>query len=51
MTDLLLPMSIWSPFVALGSAIMQPLYWVVSGLLVLFHTLWAPVFGVDSGWT
>jgi YidC/Oxa1 family membrane protein insertase len=48
---MLLPMSIWDPFVAVGSAIMQPLYWVVSGILVLFHTLWAPVFGADSGWT
>ena len=30
---------------------MTPLYWVVSGILVLFHTLWSPVFGTDSGWT
>ena len=30
---------------------MRPLYWVVSGLLVLFHNLWSPVFGPDSGWT
>jgi len=48
---LMLPMSIWDPFIAVGSAIMQPLYWVVSGILVLFHSLWAPVFGDDSGWT
>jgi YidC/Oxa1 family membrane protein insertase len=54
MTDLipmLVSMSIWDPFIALGSAIMTPLYWVVSGILVLFHTLWSPVFGKDSGWT
>ncbi|MET1006611.1 MAG: membrane protein insertase YidC [Propionibacteriaceae bacterium] len=44
-------MSIWDPFIALGSAIMTPLYWVVSGILVLFHTLWTPLFGADSGWT
>ena len=42
---LMLPMGIWDPFIAVGSAIMQPLYWVVSGILVLFHTLWSPVFG------
>ena len=34
---LLVPLSIWDPFIAVGSAIMRPLYWVVSGLLVLFH--------------
>ena len=48
---LLLPMSIWDPFIAIGSAIMQPLYWVVSGILVLAHSLFSPVFGADSGWT
>ncbi len=48
---LLVPLSIWDPFIAVGGAIMRPLYWVVSGLLVLFHTLWSPVFGADSGWT
>jgi len=47
----LVPLSIWDPFVSIGSAIMQPLYWVVSGILVLFHTVWTPVFGPDSGWT
>ena len=48
---LLLPMSIWDPFVAIGSAIMQPLYWVVSGILVLAHSLFSPIFGADNGWT
>ena len=48
---LLVPLSIWDPFIAVGSAIMRPLYWVVSGLLVLFHNLWSPVFGADNGWT
>lgn len=48
---MLVPMSIWDPFIAIGSAIMQPLYWVVSGLMVLFHKLWSPVLGADSGWT
>jgi YidC/Oxa1 family membrane protein insertase len=48
---LMLPLSIWDPFIAVGSAIMQPLYWVVSGILVLFHSLWSPMLGADSGWT
>jgi YidC/Oxa1 family membrane protein insertase len=48
---MLVTMGIFDPFKAVGSAIMQPLYWVVSGILVLFHTLWSPVFGPDSGWT
>ena len=38
---------------AMGHAIMVPLYWAVSGLIVLFHYLWSPLFGRDSGisWT
>ena len=48
---LLIPMSIWDPFIAVGSAIMQPLYWVVSGILVLAHSLFSPLLGADNGWT
>ncbi len=48
---LLTTMGILDPFKAVGSAIMQPLYWVVSGILVLFHSLWSPLLGADSGWT
>ena len=48
---LLIPMAWYDPFVSIGSAIMQPLYWVVSGILVLAHGIFAPVFGEDSGWT
>ena len=48
---LLIPMAWYDPFVSIGSAIMQPLYWVVSGILVLAHWLFAPIFGSDSGWT
>ncbi|WP_420827699.1 membrane protein insertase YidC [Microlunatus panaciterrae] len=51
MIPMLVPLSIWDPFIAVGSAIMQPLYWVVSGIMVLFHALWAPLLGADSGWT
>lgn len=38
-------------FMGFGSAIMQPIYWAVSGLIVLAHKLWAPVFGANSGLT
>ncbi len=48
---MLVPLGIWDPFIAVGSAIMQPLYWVVSGILVLAHSLFAPILGADSGWT
>jgi YidC/Oxa1 family membrane protein insertase len=51
MIPMLTAMSIWDPFIAVGSAIMTPLYWVVSGILVLFHRLYAPILGADSGWT
>ncbi len=48
---LLTPLGIWDSLASFGNAIMTPLYWVVSGLLVLFHYLWAPLLGDDSGWT
>lgn len=48
---LLVPLGFWDPIVSVGSAIMQPLYWAVSGILVAFHRVWSPLFGVDSGWT
>ncbi len=46
----LLPMGLWDGIVGIGSAIMQPLYWVVSGLLVGFHWLWSHLLPADSGW-
>jgi YidC/Oxa1 family membrane protein insertase len=51
LSPLLTSLSIWDPLVSIGSTIMQPLYWVVSGLLVLFHAVWSPVFGASNGWT
>ena len=53
MIDLLVPLSIWDSFYGLLSAMMQPLYWAISGLMVLFHGFWSPLFGADSGvsWT
>jgi YidC/Oxa1 family membrane protein insertase len=47
---MLVPMGLWDSIKDLGSAIMQPLYWVVSGILVLFHELFSPLLGPDSGW-
>ncbi|MEL4356428.1 membrane protein insertase YidC [Luteococcus sp. H154] len=32
-------------------AVMQPIYWAVSGLIVLAHKLWSPLFGADTGLT
>lgn len=49
MIDLLVSLSIWDGIYGFLSAMMQPLYWAVSGMVVLFHSLWSPVFGHDSG--
>jgi len=51
LSPLLTSLSIWDPFISIGSTILQPLYWVVSGILVLFHSVWSPVFGPSNGWT
>lgn len=51
MISLLLPLSIWDSFYGVLSAMMQPLYWAVSGLVVFFHSILSPIFGADSGWS
>lgn len=57
MTDLLLMNvdlighQIGETFGRIGSAIMWPLYWAVSGILVGAHWLWGHVFDPDSGLT
>ena len=51
LSPLLTSLSIWDSLVSVGSTIMQPLYWVVSGILVFFHSVWSPLFGPDNGWT
>ncbi len=53
MIDLLVSLSIWDGLYGVLSAMMQPLYWVISGLVVFFHWVFTPVFGADSGvtWT
>lgn len=41
------------PMAGFWDTIMAPLHWAVSGLLVLAHNLFSPLFGTDSGvtWT
>ncbi len=51
LVPLLAPLSLWSALGDFFNTIMTPLYWAVSGLLVLFHHLWSPLLGTDSGWT
>ncbi|MDO5677201.1 MAG: membrane protein insertase YidC [Propionibacteriaceae bacterium] len=53
MLELFVSLNLWDSFYGLLSAMMQPLYWAVSGLVVLFYRLFAPIFGADSGvtWT
>lgn len=48
---LLTPLSLWSSIGDFFNTLMTPLHWAVSGLLVLFHYLWSPLLGTDSGWT
>lgn len=50
-TPLLVPLSLFGGLHNIISTMLQPLYWAVSGLLVLFHKLWTPAFGSSSGWT
>lgn len=47
----MVPMSVWDSISGFFATIMWPIYWAVSGLLVLFHHLWSPVLGENGGWT
>ncbi|XAN09351.1 membrane protein insertase YidC [Ammonicoccus fulvus] len=40
-----------APMAGFWDTLMAPLYWAVSGLLVLAHNLFSPLFGADSGLT
>ncbi len=53
MIELLLPLGIWDSIYGALSTMMQPLYWAVSGLLVLFHWLWGVWLALPQGvaWT
>ncbi len=35
----------------IGSAIMTPLYYAVSGILLVWHELWSTIMPADEGWT
>ena len=50
MLELLVTLNLWDSFMGVLSAMMQPLYWAVSGLIVFFHWLFTPLLGADSGW-
>jgi YidC/Oxa1 family membrane protein insertase len=47
LVQLIVPLAFWDFL----NAIMTPLYGAVSGILVGAHTMWAPIFGSDSGVT
>ncbi|WP_296137369.1 membrane protein insertase YidC [uncultured Tessaracoccus sp.] len=49
MTTLFVTLGIWDGFYALLSQMMQPLYWAVSGLLVLFHWVWGAWLALPRG--
>jgi YidC/Oxa1 family membrane protein insertase len=47
--ETLIPLLI--PMESFWDTLLAPLHWAVSGLLVLAHTLFSPIFGQDSGVT
>lgn len=47
--ELLVPMGIGESFMGVLSTMMQPLYWAVSGLLVLFHWIWGVWLNLPRG--
>lgn len=51
MNPLLTPLGVWSALGGIFDTLMQPLYAAVSGVLVLFHALFSPMTGANSGWT
>ncbi|GAA1708345.1 membrane protein insertase YidC [Kribbella yunnanensis] len=51
MIDLVVPQfALWDGIVDVFNAVMTPLYWAVSALLVGWHWLLSQVFDKDSGW-
>lgn len=53
MIEMLIPLTIWDSLYSALSTMMQPLYWVVSGLLVMFHWIWGVWLNLSPGvaWT
>ncbi|MDX6259428.1 MAG: YidC/Oxa1 family rane protein insertase, partial [Kribbellaceae bacterium] len=51
MTLLAIPeLALWDGIVGIFNAVMTPLYWAVSALLVGWHWLLSQVFDPNSGW-
>jgi len=51
MIALMVPLNLWDDFLGLLGAMMTPLYWAVSGILVGFHQLLSTFLDPASGWT
>lgn len=51
MTLLVLPLNLWDDFMGMLGAMMTPLYWAVSGILVGFHSLLSTFMNPDWGGT
>jgi YidC/Oxa1 family membrane protein insertase len=49
LTLLLLPLNLWDDFLGMLGAMMTPLYWAVSGILVGFHSL-LTTLGMHADW-
>lgn len=48
---LLTPLGVWESFLGGLDAMMQPIYWVISGIVVGFHWLYSRFMDPTSGWT
>ena len=44
---LMIPLNLWDDFLGMLGALMTPLYWAVSGILVGFHTVLSNVHGPE----
>lgn len=51
MLPFLIPLDLGQDFMNMMSAMMQPLYWAVSGIVVFFHWLFSMFMDPNSGWT
>ncbi|MDR1853203.1 MAG: membrane protein insertase YidC [Propionibacteriaceae bacterium] len=47
----MIPLDLWGDLGGFFNTLMQPIYWVISGVLVGFHHMLATILGKDSGWT
>ena len=48
---LMIPLNLWDDFLGMLGALMTPLYWAVSGILVGFHSVLSTFMDPASGWT